>query len=113
MNDRCTRIAVLQGGFPSLSATFILDQLLGLLRRGYNIDNWSTGHTGEQLVHARLLASHLDVTTRYLALPPQALLSHDVPWLNEFYNRNPEFALETCSLPASMPRITEGATARK
>ena len=54
------KIVVIQGGFPSVSATFILDQITGLIDRGFEIENWSTYNTGTYIIHEDIKKYDLD-----------------------------------------------------
>ena len=81
-------IIVLQSGFPALSATFILDQITGLMDRGLNVSNWATYHNRESTVHPDVVTYGLHKSTRYINIPPVQLQRDDDAWLQAFFHRN-------------------------
>ena len=64
------RIAVLTGVFPSVSETFILRQVTGLLDRGHEVEIYAEGRpTPGEPVHADFIGYGLQARTRYVTLP--------------------------------------------
>jgi hypothetical protein len=47
-------ITILQGGFPALSATFILDQMCGLIDRGFSYQNWAFYNPQSDVSHEQV-----------------------------------------------------------
>ncbi|MFZ0390340.1 MAG: Stf0 family sulfotransferase, partial [Calditrichia bacterium] len=82
------KIIIVQGGFPALSATFILDQITGLIDRGFEIENWSTYNPNEEKVHEKVAGYQLLRKTRWLKLPPQELVDVPEKWLENFLALN-------------------------
>lgn len=87
-------ILFIQSGFPKLSATFILDQMIGLINRGVSIENWATYNPKEDIVHPTISKYNFDKTCRYLSTPTQKPLNSDKDWLSEFKVRNLAFSLD-------------------
>ena len=78
------KIIIIQGGFPSISATFILDQMTGLIDRGFEIENWSTYKIQTQTIHEDIEKYNLLCKTRYINIPPENLRSNPEAWINWF-----------------------------
>ena len=83
------KLVVIQGGFPALSATFILDQITGLIDLGFDVEIWSTYDPKENKVHESVDKYRLREITRYIQVPPQELQNHPDTWLELFVNQNP------------------------
>jgi GT2 family glycosyltransferase/Flp pilus assembly protein TadD/glycogen synthase/SAM-dependent methyltransferase len=81
-------IIIIQGGFPAISATFILDQITGLIDRGLEIENWSTYNPNENDLHSDILKYRLLEKTRHLKFPPNHLKSSSKNWVDEFFILN-------------------------
>jgi len=63
------RIAILVRTFPSLSQTFILNQIVGLLEQGHAVDIYAERPGGEVKSHAAVLAYALQERTTYFRIP--------------------------------------------
>jgi colanic acid/amylovoran biosynthesis glycosyltransferase len=68
------RIAFLVGRFPSLSETFILNQITGLLDRGHDVDIYARRPDDGDKVHPDVLKYRLLDRVSYRAMPSNALL---------------------------------------
>ena len=64
------RIAVLVNLFPSLSETFILNQITGLLDRGHTVDIYANRVGETEQVHADVTSYRLSERTRYMREVP-------------------------------------------
>jgi glycosyltransferase involved in cell wall biosynthesis/Flp pilus assembly protein TadD/ubiquinone/menaquinone biosynthesis C-methylase UbiE len=82
------KIVVVQGGFPAVSATFILDQITGLMDRGFEVETWATYNPHEKTVHQDVYRYGLLEKTRYLQLPPQSLVTEPERWVAAFQQLN-------------------------
>jgi len=60
------KLAFIVNGFPTLSETFILNQITGLLDRGYEVDIYAVSSTGEWPVHADVERYNLLQRTFYV-----------------------------------------------
>ena len=63
------KIAFIVSLFPSLSETFILNQITGLLDGGHDIEVFARSNPGEAKVHQDIEKYHLMERTRYLDMP--------------------------------------------
>jgi glycosyltransferase involved in cell wall biosynthesis/SAM-dependent methyltransferase len=88
------RVVVVEEGFPSVSETFILNQITGLIDRGIRVENWALQRLVPATVHETVTSYGLDRTTAYLDLPPRALRANRARWRAEFMRRNPSLALD-------------------
>ncbi len=82
-----TKLTIIQSGFPSLSATFIIDQMTGLIDRGVNIENWATYDPKLSSIHPSILSYDLLSKTRYLKIVPRDSVD-DSKWVEEFLKTN-------------------------
>ena len=67
------KIAVILGGFPKLSETFILRHLTGLVDLGHELDIYARRNPGESIVQPEVNSYGLLDRTRYLELPTTRL----------------------------------------
>lgn len=67
------RIAFLVDQFPSLSETFILNQITGLIDRGHEVDIYSDRPANTQKTHAEIQQYNLLDRTYYTPIPTNAL----------------------------------------
>jgi colanic acid/amylovoran biosynthesis glycosyltransferase len=75
------RIAFLLGTFPSLSETFVLNQITGLIDRGHEIDIYAEQPGGPSEAHPDVLAYGLLPRTRFEALPTSRVRRLlELPW---------------------------------
>lgn len=65
------RIAVITTSFPSLSETFILDQVTGLLDLGYDVRILAWRDPGDSVLHPGVAQYELSSRTRYIPRVPQ------------------------------------------
>lgn len=72
------RVAFLVGGFPTLSETFILNQITGLLDRGHDVVIYATKSREDDLVHRDVTRYELLRRTVYLPRPPSNVVGR---WL--------------------------------
>jgi glycosyltransferase involved in cell wall biosynthesis len=85
---RKKKVIIVQGGFPSLSATFIMDQMTGLINRGYEVENWSTYKTESATIHPDVVKYNLLSVTRFIKFPARLFDNNTEQWVNEFYRLN-------------------------
>ena len=64
------RIAFVLNDFPLVSETFILGQIVGLLRRGHEVDVYADRPRGETAIHPEIARHRLIERTRYRAAFP-------------------------------------------
>ena len=81
-------IVVVQGGFPALSATFILDQMTGLIKRGYEVETWATYDPQEPLIHPEIEEYQLLEKTRYIKIPTTLFCIYPKIWVKRFLHIN-------------------------
>jgi colanic acid/amylovoran biosynthesis glycosyltransferase len=81
-------IVIVQGGFPALSATFILDQMTGLMKRGYEVETWATYDPKERLIHPEIEKYELLEKTRYIKIPPTLFRIYPKIWVKRFLHIN-------------------------
>jgi len=82
------KIIVVQSLFPALSATFILDQMIGLINRGFEIENWATRKSDDKLIHPAVLKYDLLSKTKYIKVPNKSLITQHQLWLEDFKKIN-------------------------
>ena len=99
------RIAVIVGGFPCLSETFILRQITGLLDRGHHVDIFAGSAGNEPVKHPDVDKYRLLTRTHYLtqcacseAAPVRALKRLGLIFTN--FHRNPMVVLKTFNVAA-------------
>ena len=68
------KIAFIVKHFPSLSETFILNQITGLLDRGHEVDIFYRNRSNESIVHADVERYDLLKHTHYLTAPPNKFI---------------------------------------
>ncbi len=79
------RIAFLVGRFPTISKTFILDQIIGLIERGHEVDIFSGSRGKDPKVHPDVRKYDLLSKTHYRYSPPKAIERIiDYSWKNPF-----------------------------
>lgn len=67
------KIAFIVSGFPTLSETFILNQITGLLDLGHDVDIFAEFNPKEEKVHAEIETYHLMDRVHYFNMPPARL----------------------------------------
>jgi glycosyltransferase involved in cell wall biosynthesis/SAM-dependent methyltransferase len=82
-----TKLTIIQSGFPSLSATFIIDQMTGLIDRGVTIQNWATYDPKLSSIHPSIHSYDLLSKTRYLKLVPRESDDSN-EWVEKFLTTN-------------------------
>ena len=87
-SNYCPKVIAIQGGFPALSATFILDQITGLLDRGLSLENWSTYDPQDNKIHPSVEKYNLREQTRYISCPPDSLRCQPESWTEAFMELN-------------------------
>lgn len=95
------KIAFLVSEFPSLSQTFVLNQITGLLDRGHAIDIFARRRGDETKVHEDVNKYHLLSRTRYFLKVPRSrfLRFFEALWLiGKFLPRNPAAVLNTLNV---------------
>lgn len=99
------RIAVIVGGFPCLSETFILRQITGLLDRGHHVDIFAGSAGNEPVKHPDVDKYRLLTRTHYLtqcacseAVPVRALKRLGLIFTN--FHKNPTVVLRTFNVAA-------------
>ena len=63
------KIAFIVGGFPTLSETFILNQITGLLDLGYDVEIFAQTNPKEKKVHSDIERYHLMERVHYFIMP--------------------------------------------
>lgn len=87
-NEKKGKVVVVQGRFPLISATFILDQITELLDKGYDIENWAKFDPREPVVHPDVQNYRLLTKTRYLKYPSKFLRHKPELWVTGFQRLN-------------------------
>lgn len=82
------RLVIVEEGFPKLSETFILDQITGLMNRGFTIENWAMFNTQERTAHTEVVKYDLLKKTRYLSLPAAQNTMRPDEWVQRFCSMN-------------------------
>lgn len=82
------RIVLLQGEFPCISATFILDQMTGLIDRGFTVRNWATYDPATSVMHDSILKYGLNEITTYIKPPPSIKTDDVEAWVSSFVRIN-------------------------
>ena len=67
------RVAFLVGNFPALSATFITNQMSGLIQRGWDVRIFALRNPLESSVHPDVIRYGLAEKTRYFSIPESRL----------------------------------------
>ena len=67
------RIAVVTGRFPTLSETFVLNQITGLIDRGHHVDIFADVPHADQIVHDEVERYGLSHRTHYFTALPKAV----------------------------------------
>ncbi|OGM17102.1 colanic acid biosynthesis glycosyltransferase WcaL [Candidatus Woesebacteria bacterium RBG_19FT_COMBO_42_9] len=78
------KVAFIVGSFPTLSETFILNQITGLLDLGHQVDIYASRNLGERKVHPDIAKYRLMERVRYFDIPtnkPKRVLK--AAWLIE------------------------------
>jgi len=88
INHENKKLVVVQGEFPSSSATFILDQITGLIDRGFNVDNWAIFNSGAQITHEDVVKYNLIDKTNYIKLHYYNKKLDASVWVDEFIKAN-------------------------
>ncbi|MGD1019104.1 MAG: glycosyltransferase [Verrucomicrobiia bacterium] len=88
------RLIIVQGGFPCLSETFILDQITGFIDRGWNIEDWAAYDSKEPTQHEAIREYDLLKKTKYLRFPDRSLASDTDRWVKTFCEQNSPGSLE-------------------
>ncbi len=68
-NERSMKVAFVVDRFPSLSETFILDQMTGLIKRGHQVDVYARHRAHEGKSHADVASYNLLARTSYFGPP--------------------------------------------
>ena len=84
------KIVCVQGEFPALSSTFILDEMVGLIEHGLPLENWATRPPADSAgpVHPAVLAHGLLDRTQYLNISDMPNTTEQ-DWLRKFLARHP------------------------
>jgi glycosyltransferase involved in cell wall biosynthesis len=77
------KIIVIQGQFPAISATFILDQITGLIDLGFDVETWATKKVDSDIVHKDIAAYKLLDKTLFLKFPDSRNVDNQ-NWVKEF-----------------------------
>lgn len=68
------RVAFIVRQFPTLSETFVLNQITGLIDRGHEVDIYADGSKDDPAIHPDVEKYNLLARTHYLPLMPRNLL---------------------------------------
>ncbi len=63
------RISFIVGNFPALSSTFILNQITGLIDRGFDVSIFAKKDPGESRVHSNFIKYQLNEKVEYFSIP--------------------------------------------
>lgn len=77
-----SKIIMVQGGFPAVSASFILDQITGLIDRGFEVENWASYDPKEKNRHYSVDKYNLLEKTIYIKYPRHGISTEE--WITEF-----------------------------
>jgi colanic acid/amylovoran biosynthesis glycosyltransferase len=86
------KIAFIVGEFPSLSQTFVLNQIIGLLDRGHDVDIYARRSGKENKIHEDVIKYNLRRRTYYqINIPKNKLsrFSQGMIFLLKFWSSNP------------------------
>jgi glycosyltransferase involved in cell wall biosynthesis/SAM-dependent methyltransferase len=97
MTMTLNKVVIVQGGFPVISATFILDQITGFINRGFCIENWATYNPHQQSVHHEVQKYDLLKKTKYIQIPNKTAKTDIDAWTNEFLHINNIGSLKSIS----------------
>jgi glycosyltransferase involved in cell wall biosynthesis/Flp pilus assembly protein TadD/SAM-dependent methyltransferase len=87
-NPKPNKVIIIEAGFPTVTETFILDQITGLIDRGLEIENWAIFNTGTNIIHHDIKKYNLLNKTKYITLPPEILKKDPRKWLQDFMSKN-------------------------
>ncbi|HDR16232.1 MAG TPA: colanic acid biosynthesis glycosyltransferase WcaL [Desulfobacteraceae bacterium] len=73
-NSAPLRILFLMGYFPSVSTTFIFNQITGLLDLGHNVSIAALKRSADHVIHPQVRAYDLQSRTRYINIPRNRIL---------------------------------------
>ena len=82
-------VFVMLDGFPVLSETFVLDQLVGLIERGFDVRIFALCSPNENVKHRAIDEYKLLERTTYIRIPPEQLLGNTYQWMQVFKELNP------------------------
>jgi len=93
------KIAFLVPSFPALSETFILNQIIGLLDRGYEVDIFAKFNPGEKKTHPDIEKYNIMKRVYYIKVPGRTKRLKDVLYfiLTNFY-KNPMPILKSVNI---------------
>ncbi len=72
--------------FPKLSETFILDQIIGLIHQGVELEIWAQAMPEEDLIHPSVQQNNLLSRVKYIQFPPANLIAEE--WNEQFLRIN-------------------------
>lgn len=84
------KIAFVVSEFPTLSETFILNQIVGLIELGYEVDIYSSTRRSDPKVHPDVEKYHLLARTHYAVPMPKARLQRILKAINLFATNFPK-----------------------
>ena len=95
------RIAALLYEFPSVSQTFVLNQLVGLIERGQRVEIFAAQRGDEAVMHPEVAQHHLLEHTTYYSLPKNYLarLANAVPLVWRSWRDSPLRAVAAMNVP--------------
>ena len=67
------RVAFLVGNFPALSSTFVINQISGLIDRGWDVRVFALRNPGEERIHPDVMRYGLVEKTQYFDLPQKKI----------------------------------------
>ena len=102
-NDRgyFMRIAFVVNSFPSLSQTFILNQITGLLDLGHKVDIFAHRNPREDKIHQDVIKYNLMEKTRYIANMPRRKLKRVLKafgWIITNFHKRPKTILKSLNV---------------
>jgi len=91
------KVVIVVNLFPTVTETFILDQIVGLIKRGVNLEIWAQSNPQSVTIHPDVISHGLLKITKYLRLP-KISISDSNRWYQKFLEQNPELNFDNISL---------------
>lgn len=88
-------ISIIQDAFPVLSETFILDQMVGLISRGYDLSNWAVVKMDTDKIHDDVKKYSLLEKSNFFNFPDASTANDLQAWVMQLFERNPNLNINT------------------
>jgi len=82
------KVVVITDQFPVLSQTFIMEQITGLIDRGFNVENWTLQIIKDSVIHPKVNEYNLVKTACLIRLPADNMQAYPEKWVEEFKRIN-------------------------